>query len=239
MLKVRLQKYLASANIASRRKSEELIRQGLVTINGTVAKIGSSVYPMRDAVKLSGKRIFISNQNEYFLLNKPQKVICTAFDPEGRVTIFNLTGLSPKKFFSVGRLDYQSEGTLLITNDGALTNALTHPRFNVPKVYRAKVKGDITESRLEKLSSGVSLEDGKSAPAKVEFIRSSEQGGWLRITITEGRNRQVRRMLEKVKLRVSRLKREAFAGLKTKGLQPGEFRKLTNAEVKMIKRWLN
>lgn len=236
---MRLQKYLASANVASRRKSEELIRQGMVTVNGSVAKLGSVVDATKDAVKLSGKRIFLGNQNEYFLLNKPQKIICTAFDPGGRPTIFNLTGLSPRKFFSVGRLDFQSEGAILLTNNGALANALTHPRYNVPKVYRVKVKGDITESRLEKLSSGVSLEDGRSAPAKVDFIRSSDKGGWLRITIIEGRNRQVRRMLEKVKLRVSRLKREAFAGLKIKGLQPGEFRRLNMSEVKMLKRWLN
>ncbi|OGQ36505.1 MAG: hypothetical protein A3F16_02415 [Deltaproteobacteria bacterium RIFCSPHIGHO2_12_FULL_43_9] len=239
MFQIRLQKYLSYANVASRRKAEELIRQGFVTINGTIATLGSKVDPLKDSVKLSGKRIFLKNQNEYYLVNKPQKIICTSFDPEGRSTIFNLTGLSPRRFFSVGRLDYQSEGALLLTNDGALAHALTHPKFNVPKVYRVKVKGDVTESRLSKLTKGVPLEDGKSAPAKVEFIRPSEQGGWLRLTITEGRNRQVRRMLEKVKLRVSRLKREAFAGLSVKGLQPGECRKLSTHEINMLKKWLN
>lgn len=239
MFKIRLQKYLSYANVASRRDAEELIRQGLVTINGTIATLGSKVDPIKDSVKLSGKRIFLKNQNEYYLLNKPQKIICTSFDPEGRSTIFNLTGLPPRRFFSVGRLDYQSEGALLLTNDGALANALTHPRFNVPKVYRVKVKGDITEARLSKLSKGVPLEDGRTAPAKVEFIRPSDQGGWLRMTITEGRNRQVRRMLEKVKLRVSRLKREAFAGLKIKGLRPGEFRKLSQHEINILRRWLH
>lgn len=238
-MKMRLQKFLSAANISSRRKGEVLIRQGLVTVNGVVAQIGAVVDSNKDAVKVSGKRVLVNNQSEYYLLNKPQKVICTAFDPENRETIYNLTGLSSKVFFSVGRLDYQSEGALILTNDGYLCNALTHPRYNVPKVYRVKVKGNITASRLDKLAKGVTLEDGRTAPAKVDLIKTTENGAWLRLTITEGRNRQVRRMLEKVKLRVSRLKREAFAGLKIKSLSPGEFRRLSSKEVKMLKQWLN
>lgn len=239
MLTMRLQKFLSHANVASRRKSEELIRNRLVTINGSVAQIGTSVNPTKDAVKVNGKRIFYKSGNDYFILNKPQKVICTASDPEERSTIYDLTGLSSRKFFSVGRLDYQSEGALIITNNGALCHALTHPRFNVPKVYRVKVRGNITKARLKKLSLGVPLEDGRSMPAKIELIRASDDGGWLRLVITEGRNRQVRRMLEKVKLRVTRLKREAFAGLQVKNLQLGQFRRLTAKEVKTLKRWLN
>jgi 23S rRNA pseudouridine2605 synthase len=236
---MRLQKFLAHANVASRRKAEELIRNKLVTINGAIASIGNSVNPSQDAIKVAGKRVFYQPGEDYFLLNKPQKVICTASDPEERSTIYDLTGLSSKKYFSVGRLDYQSEGALIITNNGELCHALTHPKFNVPKVYRVKVRGKITKARLEKLSKGVPLEDGRSLPAKVELIRAGEEGGWLRVIITEGRNRQVRRMLEKVKLRVSRLKREAFAGLKVKNLSPGQLRRLTAKEVKTLKRWLN
>ncbi|HLB58957.1 MAG TPA: pseudouridine synthase [Bdellovibrionota bacterium] len=228
---IRLQKFLSQAGVASRRKSEEMIKSGEVFVNGVRADIGLVIDAEKDSVKISGKRIRVPRQQfQYLLLNKPQRVICTASDPEKRKTIFELTGLSPKRFFSVGRLDYQSEGAILLTNDGALCHQLTHPSFQIPKMYRVKVKGKCNEDRMKKLASGVTLEDGKTAPSDVEFVKDTDQGAWIKLTITEGRNRQVRRMVEKVKLRVSRLKRESFAGISVRGLRPGEFRMLTHLE---------
>ncbi|MFC2075349.1 pseudouridine synthase [Bdellovibrionota bacterium] len=234
----RLHKFLSQAGVASRRKAEELIRQGVVTVNGSVAAIGTKIDPAKDAVKVSGKRVqWRKTGRKIFLVNKPQKVICSALDPEGRETIFKLTGLSPQSFFSVGRLDFQSEGALLMTNDGELCHALTHPKFGVPKVYRVKVKGNCTPKKIKKLADGVTLADGKTAPAKAEMIKTTEQGGWIRLTIHEGKNRQVRRMVEKVGLRVSRLKRESFAGISVHGLIPGQIRPLSSLELRHLKRY--
>ena len=231
----RLQKFMAEAGVASRRACEELIRQGRVTVNGETASLGRSVEPEQDRVELDGKPVQKEQRRTVILLYKPRGVVSTSSDPEGRRTVQDYFREIPERLYNVGRLDLNSEGLLLMTNDGALANRLTHPRYGVDKTYYAVCDGRLTASEAAKLTNGIELEDGMTAPARVDAVRTTQRGDTsFLITIHEGRNRQIRRMLEAVGHRTLRLKRERFGPLSLGTLAPGEWRKLSDEEMKKL-----
>jgi 23S rRNA pseudouridine2605 synthase len=225
----RLQKVLARAGLGSRRTCEELIEDERVTVNGEVAVLGRRVDPEADRVEVDGVPVAIRPGLVYYLLNKPAGVITTAEDTHGRPTVVELVPSEPR-VFPVGRLDADTEGLLILTNDGDLTHRLTHPSFGVEKEYLAEVEGRPTRGALRRLREGVELEDGVTAPAKVAQVEPSV----LRITIHEGRNRQVRRMCEAVGHPVVRLVRTRIAGLADRRLSPGDWRVLEPTEVRSL-----
>jgi len=228
---MRLQKYMADCGVASRRASEELIQNGRVTVNGSPAVIGMSVEES-DVVLVDGKRIRPEQKRIVLMLYKPRGVVSTSSDESGRKTVQAFVSELPYRLYNVGRLDLNSEGLLLLTNDGELCNHLTHPRYGVEKTYRVVCDGTLSASEIATLTNGVMLEDGITAPAKIANIRRSTTGGTaFSITIHEGRNRQIRRMLEAIGHRTLRLKREAYGPLKLGDLKPGEWRILSEEEI--------
>ncbi len=232
----RLQKVLARAGIASRRASEELITAGRVTVNGTVVtRLGTRVDPFADSVKVDGKRIKGFERPVYLLLNKPRGVLTSMDDPEGRPTVAGLLRPSRERVFPVGRLDMQSEGLLILTNDGDLARNLMHPSRLVPKTYLAKVRGVPEPATLRKLEAGIRMDGRKTAPAEVRIARPGANA-WVQITISEGRKHQVRRMLEAVGHPVSKLRRIRLGGVALGKLRVGEVRALTDSEVARLKR---
>ncbi len=234
---LRLQKYLAEAGVASRRGGEELIAAGRVSVNGTVAQIGMSVDPERDTVTLDGKPVGKKEEIITVALYKPKGVVSTSEDPEGRKTVQEFVRNIPARLYNVGRLDLNSEGLLLMTNDGELAYRMTHPKFAVEKTYYAICDGKLTASEIALLVNGVQLDDGKTAPSKVEHVRPTKTGDTsFSITIHEGRNRQIRRMLEAVGHRTLRLKRERFGPITIGQMKPGDVRRLTEREVAALKR---
>lgn len=235
----RLQKFMAEAGVASRRACEEMIRQGRVTVNGETASLGRSVEPEQDRVELDGKPVQKEQRRTVILLYKPRGVVSTSSDPEGRRTVQDYFREIPERLYNVGRLDLNSEGLLLMTNDGALANRLTHPRYGVEKTYYAVCDGKLTASEAARLTNGIELEDGMTAPARVDAVRTTQRGDTsFLITIHEGRNRQIRRMLEAVGHRTLRLKRERFGPLSLGTLAPGEWRKLSDEEIKKLENTL-
>jgi len=232
----RLQKVLAEIGLASRRQAEEMIRQGRVTINGRAARIGEKVDPSRDHIKVDGRRVALPSEKLYLLLHKPKNTVTTLEDPEGRPTVLSLVKEKRARLFPVGRLDYDAEGFLLLTNDGDLAHRLSHPSFRIPRTYRVKVKGKPSPEEIRKLSRGISLEDGPTAPCRITFLRETRENAWMEMTLREGRNRQVKRMWEKMGYPVLKLKRVSFAGLALGNLQPGEYRALGPKELEKIRR---
>ncbi|MBI5870320.1 MAG: rRNA pseudouridine synthase [Actinobacteria bacterium] len=230
----RLQKYLARAGVASRRKCEELITSGRVTVNGElVEELGAKVVP-GDVVWLDGKPVE-PEELEYHLLNKPSGYLSAVSDPRGRRTVVDLVP-SRARLFPVGRLDSDTTGLIILTNDGSLANGLMHPRFEVDKVYRAEVDGELSEAEQESLRQGVNLEDGPSWPAEVRLTGRRGGGSVVELVIHEGRKRQVRRMLETVGHPVRALHRKRYAMLTDDGLALGDSRQLTGEEVKALKK---
>lgn len=232
----RLQKVLAQAGIASRRKCEELILSGAVEVNGEViTTLGTKADPKVDEIKVNGKPIR-SEKKIYVMLNKPKGVITSAKDPQGRKVVSDFLPGIRERVYPVGRLDYDTEGLLLLTNDGEFANLLTHPKHHVPKTYYATVKGVPHGSALEKLQQGIMLEDGMTAPADIEYqdVKLEGNEATISITIHEGRNRQVRRMFEAIGHKVIKLKRVRFGGLVLEGLPRGKFRHLTEQEIKEL-----
>lgn len=227
----RLQKVLARAGLGSRRVCEDLITAGRVSVNGEVAAIGRRVDTGSDLVEVDGAAIGIAPGLVHYLLNKPAGVVSTAQDTHGRPTVTDLVPPEPR-VHPVGRLDMDTEGLLLCTNDGELTHRLTHPRFGVPKEYLAEVSGRPGRGALRQLREGVELDDGPTAPAEVSLLAPN----LLRITIHEGRNRQVRRMCEAVGHRVVRLVRTRIGPLRDPQLPPGQWRDLTVEEVRALER---
>ena len=232
----RLQKIMAERGIASRRAAEKIILEGRVMVNGQVVdSLGTKADPDTDSITVDGKLLPKElNDFTYILLYKPAGYICSVTDPRGRRTIMDLLP-EGDRLYPVGRLDYATSGLLIVTNDGAMTNGLLHPKGEVPKTYECAVKGTVTKEQVFKLCKGVKLSDGMTAPAKAGILK--EQGGntIVKITIHEGRNRQVRRMMEALGLEVAWLSRKGFASLDLKGLKPGEWRNLTDAEVKNLR----
>ncbi|GFO70561.1 pseudouridine synthase [Geomonas limicola] len=233
----RLQKILSQAGVASRRESETIIQQGRVAVNGVVVtELGTKADPDQDSITVDGKELVISEKRVYILLYKPVGYMTTMKDPEGRPIVTDLLKGVKERVYPIGRLDYNTEGLLLLTNDGALANLLMHPSHEVDKGYLVRVSGMVSESQMDKLAKGVMLEDGMTAPAKVLPVSESENNSWISITIHEGRYRQVRRMCEAVGLSVVRLKRSRYDFLEIGELKPGEFRFLSPEEVVRLKR---
>jgi 23S rRNA pseudouridine2605 synthase len=229
----RLQKVLARAGLGSRRICEGLIEEGRVEVNGEVATLGRRVDPEHDHVSVDGVTIPVRAGLVYYLLNKPAKTVTTAHDPEGRPTVVDLVPAEPR-VFPVGRLDWDTEGLLLLTNDGDLANGLMHPSRGVPKTYLAEVAGVPGRAALRALRDGVVLDDGRTAPARVRIAQATPTGAALEIVIHEGRNRQVRRMCEAVGHPVRRLVRTKFGPLRDQRLRPGTWRALTAAEIRAL-----
>jgi 23S rRNA pseudouridine2605 synthase len=224
---VRLNAYLARAGVASRRKADELIKAGRVTVNGAPGQLNTFV-ERRDRVEVDGNPV-AAQKLAYVLLHKPAGTVTTASDPQGRPTVVDLVDL-PERVVPVGRLDVETTGALLLTNDGPLAHRLAHPRYGVEKVYVADVEGRPDERDLRALAEGVELEDGMTAPATVRCLAPSR----VELTLHEGRNRQVRRMLESVGHPVRRLHRSVYAGLTLEGLEPGAWRELEPSEVQRL-----
>lgn len=234
----RLQKVMSQAGIASRRESEKIIKEGRVTVNGkVVTELGTKVMPGNDRIMVDGKRI----QGEklvYIMLNKPKAVLTTLTDPQDRKTVASFVTDIEQRIYPVGRLDYNTEGLLLLTNDGALTHSLIHPSKKINKTYIAKVSGQPLQEKIDKLRVGIELEDGMTAPAIIDFVEYDREKDLtsLRVTIHEGRNRQIRRMFAAIGSDVKQLKRIKFAFLTLEGLKRGSYRHLLPSEVEELHR---
>lgn len=232
----RIQKLIARAGLASRREAERWIEQGRVTLNGKCVNLGDRANPQRDQIEVDGRPLSKEQRKCYLMLNKPLGYVTTAHDPQGRATVFDLVAQIPERLFSIGRLDLNTEGLLLLTNDGVLANSLLHPRFGIPKTYQVKISGELNLIARQNLEQGVMLEDGITAPAQISRVRTSRRNTWFDLTLTEGRNRQVRRMCEAVGCSVSMLKRVRFGTLKLQELPAGQYRHLSAAEVESLRR---
>ena len=250
----RLQKIIAAAGIASRRKAEEMITSGLVSVNGkTVTELGTKADPEHDHIKVNGKLLAGSERHVYLLLHKPKGYVTTVTDPEGRPTVLDLVRGVGSRIYPVGRLDYLSEGLLLLTNDGDLAQKLTHASSHVPKTYLVKVSGKPTEQQIEKLRGGLRLpaerrplkaapggtlsrrrsEAVHTAPSRIQLLRDAANP-WYEVTLVEGRNRQIRRMFDEIGHHVEKIKRVRYGPLEL-DVDPGKFRHLTNKEVGQLK----
>jgi pseudouridine synthase len=228
----RLQKILSQGGVASRRASEQLMLDGRVTVNGaTVRELGTKADPTRDDIRVDGRRVKVAARHRYILLNKPRGYMTTRADPERRPTVIDLLGGVREYVYPVGRLDFDSEGLLLLTNDGDLAARLTHPRHGVPRVYEALVLGVPDAHDLKRLGGGVTIDDRPTQPALVKVLRLRKEGAVLEITVREGRNRQVRKMCEAIGHPVSQLTRVAIGPLRDSRLKPGHWRDLEDAEV--------
>ncbi|HHW12556.1 MAG TPA: rRNA pseudouridine synthase [Firmicutes bacterium] len=236
----RLQKYLARCGVASRRKAEEMIVSGLVAVNGQVVReLGVKVDPERDRVTVAGRPVRPDEERIYLMLNKPPGYITGNRDPRGRKTVLALLPEGFPRVFPVGRLDYNTTGLLLLTNDGALAYALTHPKYEIQKVYRALVRGVPDARALNMLRQGVVLEDGPTLPASVDIIKVKAGNAILKIGLREGRNRQVRRMCAAVGHPVLKLERLAIGPLQLGDLPLGRYRRLTAAELKALQKLID
>jgi 23S rRNA pseudouridine2605 synthase len=229
----RLQKVLARAGFGSRRAAEELIAAGRVTLDGEVAQLGQRVDPERARVAVDGVPVAVRDDLAYYLLNKPRRVVTTARDPEGRTTVVDLVPAEPR-VYPVGRLDYETEGLLVLTNDGELAQLVTHPRFGIEKAYLAEVTGVPSRATLRRLREGVALDDGTTAPAQVHLVQARGDEAALEIVVHEGRNRLVRRMCEAVGHPVRRLVRTRVGPITDRRLAPGDWRPLRPREVRAL-----
>ena len=232
--RIRLQKYMSENGIASRRKSEEMIEAGKVKVNGRVATLGDKVDPIRDKIVVSGKRVVRNKTKMYVMLHKPRGFVTTMSDELGRKCVSELVEDAGVRLFPVGRLDRNSEGLLLMTNDGAFSNMLTHPSRHVSKVYRVTVREKVTEEQLTKLTEGIMLDGTKTLPCDVHIIDKGENRTVLNVVLYEGRNRQIRRMCEAVGLTVIRLKRTEIAGVRLGMLPQGKWRELNEKEMQHL-----
>jgi len=235
MAKLRLHKYLASAGVASRRKCEELILDGVVRVNRKVVDtLPAFVEPEKDIVTVNGKKVR-SQQKVYFLLNKPKGVICTNSDPQQRRKAIDFIR-ADQRIFCVGRLDADTSGLIILTNDSELTNRLTHPKYKLPKTYLATVKGQIKPEQIDKLKKGIWLAEGKTARTSMKVLRRVAGESTVEMTICQGLNRQIRRMFAKVGLPVKSLKRTRIGKINDRGIGIGKFRALKKAEVSYLKK---
>lgn len=230
---IRLQKFIADCGITSRRKAEHLITQGRVTINGEVVmELGTKVNPETDVVMVDGALADLAAVDKvYLMLHKPRGFVTTLNDPEGRETVMDLVKDVSERIYPVGRLDYLSEGLLIMTNDGEVANMIMHPKYNVTKVYEVKVFGSVTETILNKLRAGAYLEEGFVKPTSVRVIKQLPTKTWLEFRLNEGRNREIRRLCEAVGLTVDKLKRLAVGGLSVEGVAPGKYRLMSKNQL--------
>ncbi|MDR0531769.1 MAG: rRNA pseudouridine synthase [Oscillospiraceae bacterium] len=233
---IRLQKYLAERGVASRRKAEELIAAGRVTVDGRIARLGAAVDPRRATVAVDGQRVERQRGRPVvIMLHKPRGVVTTMEDRHAKRSVAELVAGQPERLFPVGRLDKDSEGLLLMTNDGALANALTHPSRHVAKLYRVTIRGGVTDEQMDRLSLGIELDGQPTLPLALRALEASPGRTVLEFTLREGRNRQIRRMCEALGLEVARLKRTAFGPLKLGMLPAGEWRELTGEELRRLR----
>ena len=230
---MRINKFLAECGICSRRAADKLIEDGAVKINGRVCSVGDDV-SADDSVTVKGKKVGTVKKYDYYIMNKPKGYITSVKDDKGRKTVMDLMPSGEKRLFPVGRLDYDTEGLLIITNDGELTYRLTHPKNEVPKTYLVKTEKAITDEELSKLRGGVYIDGVKTKKCNVHVIENKKEYAKLHITITEGRNRQVRKMFEAVGQSVAFLKRIKIGELTLSGLDRGEVRKLSPAEIEYL-----
>ncbi len=234
---IRLQKVLAQAGVASRREAEKMILNGRIKVDGKVIKeLGTKVDPEKNDIEVDDRSISKSEKKVYYLLNKPKGCVTTMKDPRGRPTVNDLLKDIDERVYPVGRLDYDTTGVLIITNDGELANALAHPKKEIDKYYHALVQGVPSNEALKRLRDGVQLEDGKTAPAKVRVLEIKGNKSWLEIIIHEGKNRQVKRMCEAISHKVLRLKRTRFGPLEVNDLAPGKIRALKDGEIEALKK---
>jgi 23S rRNA pseudouridine2605 synthase len=236
--KERVSKLIAKAGIASRRAAEDLITEGRVAVNGHfVREPGVKADPSRDKIVVDGRPLVVTErETTVVLFHKPKYVMTTHDDPGNRVKVFDILPKRFAKMHSVGRLDFETTGVLLITDDGELTHLLTHPSHGFEKVYEARVRGEVTRAKIDLLQGGVVLEDGKTAPCRARVLAQTEKNALVELTLREGKNRQVRRMLEAIGHPVTSLRRTKFAGIELEGLPSGEFRVLLPGEVKALRK---
>ncbi len=235
--KVRLQKYMAESGIASRRKSEELIAAGKVKVNGVTASIGDKINPKKDIVSVDGRKLTVAKDSVYIMLHKPRGFITTMSDEMDRKCVAELISDVGVRVYPVGRLDKDSEGLLLLTNDGEFANNMTHPSKHVPKTYRVTVRPDITEEQINRFMTGIMIDGKMTLPANVNVISKEPGRVVLEVVICEGRNRQIRKMCEELDLEVARLKRVAVGPVKLGMLPQGKWRNLTPQEVHLLKNY--
>ncbi len=232
---MRLNKYLADCGVDSRRNCDEIIAQGRVKVNGkTVTRLGVDVDPENDSVSMDGRRLRQKRRDVYVMLHKPKGVVCTAKDDKGRKTVLDLVDVKAR-LFPVGRLDYDTEGLLLLTTDGQLAQTLTHPSHHIPKTYVARIFGELSEEEEKSLEKGVLLDGALTQRGSVKVVEKDDRTSRIEITIFEGRNRQVRRMLESVGKDVEFLKRVSVGELRLGGLSRGKYRFLTEKEINYLK----
>lgn len=232
---IRINKYLSICGVTSRRGAEKLIEQQLVTINDRTAQLGEMVDESSDVVKVNGAEVQPVSQHVYVVLNKPAGVMTTLHDPFKRRTVRHLVKKVRQRVYPVGRLDYDTEGVLLLTNDGELAYRLTHPKYQIARLYEAKVKGQFVQTDADRIASGIKLEDGAIGRARVRTIHQSKESSRVRLILTEGRKREVKQLCKAVGHPVLKLKRLEFAAITTTGLAIGKWRELTVAEVKNLK----
>lgn len=233
---IRLNKYIAQCGVVSRRKADELIENGEVIVNGRkIYELGVQINPAKDEVKVSGHPIRQEEGLVYFVFNKPKNILTALSDPEGRPNVGDFFKRIPARVFPVGRLDWESEGLLLMTNDGEYAQKVAHPKEEIPKTYLVKVNGHPTQQAIKKLLSGVSTAVGRVRATKIERVRrGAGQYDWLLVTITEGRNRQIRRMFEKIDFDVLKLQRVSIGSLTMGSLPRGEFRQISPTQAQKV-----
>ena len=237
MEKIRIQKIIADSGFCSRRKAEEYISAGRVKVNGHPCKLGDKADAVHDIVTIDGERIAydIKRKLYYIMLNKPRGYVTTMSDEQGRRSVVDLLEGVEERVYPIGRLDRNSEGLLLFTNDGDFANTVMHPRNHIAKIYRVTIQGSVTEEQIIQLSTGVEIDGRMTLPATINVLTQEENRTVLQMTITEGRNRQIRKMCEAVGLEVARLKRTAIGPIKLGMLKPGDYRELTKDELRAIR----
>lgn len=236
MGEVRLQKYLSEQGILSRRAAEEEIKRGKVRVNGTPAMLGMKIDPAADTVEYNGQVVASSVRHVYLMLNKPRGYVTTMSDEMGRPTVAELVEDVGMRVFPVGRLDLESEGLLLFTNDGALANRLTHPKYHKPKIYHVRIRGAVSPEKIAALGRPMEIDGYLTKPAEISVVTRKQDYTVLAIQLFEGRNRQIRKMCEALELKIMTLKRVAIGELRLGNLAPGEWRYLTRAQVDSLKR---
>lgn len=232
---IRINKYLSAAGVSSRREADRLIEQGRVKVNGKIVQtLGSKIDENKDRIEVDGKTVEGTQGKIYMLLNKPPEFLVTLKDPFQRPTIMDFLPKLKTRIFPVGRLDFDSEGLLLMTNDGELANRLTHPRYEIKKNYLVKIQGHPEKVQISRLERGIPLDGKKTAPAKISPVSSSPKRSLFKVELHEGRKREIRRMFEAIGYHVLLLRRIKFAGLTLDGLNPGDWRYLTKIEVQNL-----
>lgn len=231
MKKIRLNRIISRAGLSSLRGADELIKSGRVTVNGkTVTEMGLTVDPKNESICVDGEELSASKKKHYYLFFKPKGVVSTMIDPEGRSTVSDYTSGLSVRVFPAGRLDYDADGLILLTNDGDVANLITHPKTKLPKTYQVKVSGSLSKKDLEKFQRGIPVDGKQTLPAKITPLKVTDNNSWYDVTLTEGRNRQIKKMFRYFRMRVLKIRRISIGPLFLEGLSPGEIRKLTKDE---------